>query len=177
MVSVGMIVAAHNSLCSNHIYKAGREEQKREVFRSLTTGEWIGCWALTEPEAGSDAGHAKQRGDQGDVLDPNGSKTFITNAQYADVVVTMAVTDRAASQQGLGIHGGSDMVRDFAWGRKRTSSACGQRDRRTIFTNCRLPGSQLLGKPGEGFMDSLKYFGRRARLHRGFVDGTRERRL
>src|ERR1041385_5385885 len=100
--SVGIIVAAHTSLCSNHIYKAGSSEQKQKYLTKLTSGEWIGCWSLTEPEAGSDAAGTRttavRRGDDW-VL--NGSKTFTTNAHYADVCVGMAVTNRAAAQPGI----------------------------------------------------------------------------
>src|SRR5882724_2272883 len=100
--SVGLIVAAHNSLCTNHIYLAGNDEQKKKYIPKLATGEWIGSWALTEPESGSDAGSMRTKAvKQGQCWVVDGAKTFITNAQYADVVVTMAITDRAASQHGV----------------------------------------------------------------------------
>ncbi len=100
--SVGIIVAAHTSLCSNHIYKAASEEQKQRYLPKLTSGEWIGCWSLTEPEAGSDAAGTRTTAVRdGDEWVINGSKTFTTNAHYADVCVGMAVTDRAASQHGI----------------------------------------------------------------------------
>src|SRR5215813_14112075 len=100
--SVGIIVAAHTSLCSNHIFKMGSQEQKRRYIPRLASGEWIGCWSLTEPEAGSDAACTRTSA----VLDHgcwvlNGSKTFYTNAHYADFCVAMAVTDRAAAQHGI----------------------------------------------------------------------------
>src|SRR5450755_3644564 len=100
--SVGIIVAAHTSLCSNHIYKMGSEEQRRRYLPKLASGEWIGCWSLTEPEAGSDAAGTRTKAVNEDgkwVL--NGAKTFTTNAHYADVCVAMAVTDRAAAQHGI----------------------------------------------------------------------------
>ncbi|HEU4414355.1 MAG TPA: acyl-CoA dehydrogenase family protein, partial [Candidatus Angelobacter sp.] len=95
--SVGIIVAAHNSLCSNHIFLAGNEEQRRKYIPKLATGEWIGAWGLTEPGSGSDAGGARmsavRKGKKGGwVL--NGTKTFITNGSHADVAVVIAVTDR-----------------------------------------------------------------------------------
>ncbi|HTX33657.1 MAG TPA: acyl-CoA dehydrogenase family protein, partial [Bryobacteraceae bacterium] len=100
--SVGIILAAHTSLCSNHIFKMGTDEQRRRYLPKLASGEWIGCWSLTEPEAGSDAAgtrtHAELDHDEW-VL--NGAKTFTTNAHYADVCVAMAVTDRAAAQHGI----------------------------------------------------------------------------
>ena len=100
--SVGIIVAAHTSLCSNHIYKAGTEEQRQRYLNKLTTGEWIGCWSLTEPEAGSDAaGTRTSAAKHGECWVLNGAKTFTTNAHYADVCVAMAVTDRAGAQHGI----------------------------------------------------------------------------
>src|SRR5208283_2705795 len=78
--SVGIIVAAHTSLCSNHIYKAGTEEQKQKYLPKLTSGEWIGCWSLTEPEAGSDAAGTRTAAVQhGECWELNGAKTFTTN--------------------------------------------------------------------------------------------------
>src|ERR1051326_6256200 len=100
--SIGIIVAAHTSLCSNHIYKSGTDEQRARYLPKLAAGEWIGCWSLTEPEAGSDAAGTRTRAVLEDgcyVL--NGSKTFTTNAHYADVCVAMAVTDRSAAQHGI----------------------------------------------------------------------------
>ena len=97
--SIGIILAAHTSLCSNHIAKAGSEEQKRKYLTKLTTGEWIGCWSLTEPEAGSDAAGTRSTAVRdGDDWILNGSKTFTTNAHYADVCVGMAITDRTAAR-------------------------------------------------------------------------------
>ena len=100
--SVALIIAAHNSLCTNHIYLAGNADQKNKYIPKLATGEWIGCWSLTEPEAGSDAAGTRTTAALKDgkwVL--NGGKTFTTNAQYADVCVAMAVTDRSASHHGI----------------------------------------------------------------------------
>src|SRR5438128_10444362 len=100
--SVGIIVAAHTSLCSNHIFLACNEAQKKKYVSKLATGEFIGAWGLTEPSSGSDAGSARMtasRAKGGWVL--NGSKTFCTNGHYADVLVVIAVTDRAAHTHGL----------------------------------------------------------------------------
>ena len=156
--SVGLIVAAHNSLCTNHIYLAGNEEQRAKYVPKLATGEWIGSWALTEPESGSDAGSMRTKAvKQGECWVLDGSKNFITNAQYADVVVTMAITDRAASQHGVSAFLVEKQVPGFRVGKKENklgmrASATGE----LAFTNCRLPESQLLGKQGEGFVDSLR---------------------
>jgi alkylation response protein AidB-like acyl-CoA dehydrogenase len=156
--SVGLIVAAHNSLCTNHIYLAGNEEQRAKYIPKLASGEWIGSWALTEPESGSDAGSMRTKAvRQGQCWVLDGSKTFITNAQYADVCVVMAITDRAASQHGVSAFLVERDVPGFRVGKKENklgmrASATGE----LVFTNCRLPESQLLGKPGEGFVDSLR---------------------
>ena len=156
--SVGLIVAAHNSLCTNHIYLAGNDEQRAKYVPKLATGEWIGSWALTEPESGSDAGSMRTKAvKHGQCWVLDGSKNFITNAQYADVVVTMAITDRAASQHGVSAFLVEKHVPGFRVGKKENklgmrASATGE----LAFTSCRLPESQLLGKPGEGFVDSLR---------------------
>jgi len=156
--SVGLIVAAHNSLCSNHIYLAGSDEQKKKYLPKLATGEWIGCWSLTEPEAGSDAAGTRTNAvKHGDCWVVNGGKTFTTNAQYADVCVAMAVTDRAASHHGISAFILEKDTPGFRVGKKENklgmrASATGE----VLFTDCRVPDSQLLGKKGEGFVDSLR---------------------
>ena len=156
--SVALIIAAHNSLCTNHIYLAGDDEQKRKYLPKLTSGEWIGCWSLTEPEAGSDAGGTRSTATlKGGEWILNGGKTFTTNAHYADVCVAMAVTDRAASQHGISAFILERNTPGFRVGKKENklgmrASATGE----VIFSDCRLPESQLLGKPGEGFVDSLR---------------------
>ncbi len=100
--SVGIIVAAHTSLCSNHIFLAGNEEQKQKYVTRLATGEYIGAWGLTEPSSGSDAGSARMMAvRKGNTWVLNGTKTFCTNGHYADVLVVVAVTDRAAHTHGL----------------------------------------------------------------------------
>ena len=156
--SVGLILAAHTSLCSNHIYLAGSEEQKRHFLPRLSTAEWIGCWSLTEPEAGSDAGGTRSQAVRdGDGWMLNGSKTFCTNAHYAQVCVAMLVTDRAASQHGISAFVlGTDQP-GFRLGRKENklgmrASATGE----VIFEDLRVGDSAMLGKPGEGFVDSLR---------------------
>jgi alkylation response protein AidB-like acyl-CoA dehydrogenase len=156
--SVALIIAAHNSLCTNHIYLAGNEEQRKKYIPKLASGEWIGCWSLTEPEAGSDAAGTRSiavRKDGDWVL--NGGKTFTTNAQYAHVCVAMAVTDRSASQHGISAFILEKGMAGFQVGKKENklgmrASATGE----VLFTDCRLPQTQLLGKPGEGFVDSLR---------------------
>lgn len=156
--SVGIILAAHTSLCSNHIRKAGSEEQKRKYLPKLASGEWLGCWSLTEPEAGSDAAGTRSSAvREGDDWVLNGSKTFTTNAHYADVCVGMAMTDRTAARHGISAFILEKGTPGFRAGKKENklglrASATGE----VIFSDCRLPQSQLLGKQGEGFVDSLR---------------------
>jgi hypothetical protein len=156
--SVGLIVAAHNSLCTNHIFIAGSDEQRQKYVPKLATGEWIGSWSLTETESGSDAAGTRTKAvKDGTCWVMNGSKIFTTNAQYADVCVAMAVTDRGASQHGISAFILEKGVPGFRVGKKENklgmrASATGE----LVFTDCRLPESQLLGKRGEGFIDSLR---------------------
>ena len=156
--SVGIIVAAHTSLCSNHIYKSGTQEQRERYLPKLTSGEWIGCWSLTEPEAGSDAAGTRSHAElDGECWVLNGSKTFTTNAHYADVCVAMAVTDRAAAQHGISAFLIDKGTPGFRCGKKENklglrASATGE----VIFENCRLGSGQLLGRKNDGFVDSLK---------------------
>jgi alkylation response protein AidB-like acyl-CoA dehydrogenase len=156
--SVGLILAAHTSLCGNHIYKMGSEEQRRRYLPKLASGEWLGCWSLTEPEAGSDAAgtrtHAEFAGGEW-VL--NGSKTFTTNAHYADLCVAMAVTDRAATQHGISAFAIEKGTPGFCLGKKENklglrASSTGE----VIFKDCRLAPEQLVGKLNDGFVASLK---------------------
>jgi alkylation response protein AidB-like acyl-CoA dehydrogenase len=157
--SVGIILAAHTSLCSNHIFKRGTDEQRQRYLPKLTSGEWIGSWSLTEPEAGSDAAGTRTKAvleDDGTwVLD--GAKTFTTNAHYADVCVAMAVTDRAAAQHGISAFIVDKGTPGFRLGKKENklglrASATGE----VIFEGCRLGRQQMLGKINDGFVDSLK---------------------
>ena len=156
--AVALIVAAHTSLCTNHIYSAGDDEQRRRYLPRLASGEWLGSWSLTEPEAGSDAaGTRTQAVRDGECWVLNGAKTFTTNAHEADVCVAMAVTDRAAAQHGISAFIVDKGTPGFRLGRKENK--LGMRASPTsevIFENCRLPQPQLLGRAGAGFIDSLK---------------------
>ena len=156
--SVALCAAAHVSLCMNHIYLAGSEEQKQRYIPRLASGEWIGSWALTEPESGSDAGGTHTRAvREGDCWVINGSKTFTTNGQVADLCVVMAVTDRAASSHGISAFLVEKGTPGFRPGKKENK--LGMRCSPTnemILTDCRVPASQLCGKQGEGFVDALR---------------------
>ena len=124
--SVGLIVAAHNSLCTNHIFVAGSEEQRRKYIPKLATGEWIGSWSLTESESGSDAAGMRTKAvKDGSCWVLNGSKVFTTNAGYADVCVAMAVTRaRRLASRSLRVHPGKRRRPVFSSGRRKTSWAC-----------------------------------------------------
>ena len=156
--SVGLFVAAHNSLCSNHIYKFGSEEQKRKYLVPLAQGKKLGAWSLTEPEAGSDAGGTRTtavRDSKGWIL--NGSKTFTTNGTYADICVAMAVTDKSKDSHGISAFILEKGTPGFRPGKKENKLGMRASDTsEIIFTDCRIPGENLLGPEGEGFISSLK---------------------
>jgi alkylation response protein AidB-like acyl-CoA dehydrogenase len=156
--SVGIIVAAHTSLCSNHIWIAGSEEQKRKYTPKLASGEWIGAWGLTEPGSGSDAGSARMsatRTKNGWVL--NGNKTFTTNGSYADVVVVIAVTDKAAHTHGLSAFLVEKGTPGFRPGKKENKLGLRASDTsELIFEDCLIPPENLLGKEGDGFIDAMR---------------------
>jgi hypothetical protein len=156
--SVGIIVAAHTSLGSNHIFLAGNEEQKRKYIPKLATGEFIGAWGLTEPGAGSDAGSARTTAlRKGDKWVLNGTKTFITNGHYADVVVVIAVTDRTAHTHGLSAFLVEAGTKGFKLGKKENKLGLRASDTaELIFEDCEIPLNHLLGKEGDGFIDAMR---------------------
>jgi alkylation response protein AidB-like acyl-CoA dehydrogenase len=156
--SVGIIVAAHTSLCSNHIFLAGSEAQRKKYVSRLATGEYIGAWGLTEPSSGSDAGSARmtavRRGNQW-VL--NGTKTFCTNGHYADVLVVIAVTDRAAHTHGLSAFIVEKGASGFRAGKKENKLGLRASDTaELIFEDCVIPAEHLLGVEGHGFVDAMR---------------------
>ncbi len=156
--SVGITVAAHISLCSNHIFEQGTEEQKQKYLVPLASGEWLGAWSLTESEAGSDAGGTRTTA----VLDGgewviNGSKTFTTNGRVADLAIAMAVTDKSKGAHGISAFIIPRSTPGFSIGKKENK--LGHRASDTsemIFDNCRVPRENLLGVQGEGFVAALK---------------------
>jgi len=156
--SVGLFVAAHNSLCSNHIYKFGTEAQKKKYLVPLAQGKKLGAWSLTEPEAGSDAAGTRSTAVRsGDHWILNGSKTFTTNGTYADICVAMAVTDRSKDSHGISAFILEKGMPGFRPGKKENKLGMRASDTsEVIFTDCRIPACQLLGPEGEGFISSLK---------------------
>src|SRR5256886_2215999 len=156
--SVGLIVAAHNSLCSNHIFKFGTEAQKKKYLVPLASGKAIGAWSLTEPEAGSDAGGTRTtavRNGSRWVL--NGAKTFTTNGQYANYCVAMAVTDKSKGAHGISAFILEKGTPGFRPGKKENKLGMRASDTsEVIFNDCHVPQGNLLGPEGEGFTGSLK---------------------
>jgi len=181
--SVGIIVAAHTSLCTNHIFLAGDEAQKKKYVSRLATGEFIGAWGLTEPSSGSDAGSARMtatRAKGGWIL--NGTKTFITNGRYADVAVVLAVTDRAAHTHGLSAFVVEKGTMGFRAGKKENKLGLRASDTsELIFEDCFVPAENLLGGEGNGFIDAMRILdGGRisiAALSLGMAEGAYEAAL
>lgn len=156
--SVGLSLAAHNSLCTGHILQFGNEEQKKKWLPKLATGQHIGAWGLTEPNTGSDAGNMKcvaQR--DGDHWVLNGTKCWITHGNTGDVVVVIARTGEPRDSHGMTAFVVERGTPGLSAGKKENK--LGMRASETtevIFDNCRIPASNMLGKEGEGFIQAMK---------------------
>ncbi len=157
--SVGIIVASHNSLCTNHIMLAGSDEQRRRWVTKLASGQWLGAWGLTEPGSGSDAGGMRTTATRrGDTWVLNGSKTFITNGTYADCAVVLAITDRDKGTRGgisaflveKGTPGYRPGKKENKLGLRASDTA------ELIFEDCVLPTDNLVGTEGNGFRDAMR---------------------
>ncbi len=155
--SVGLIVAAHNSLGTFHIYNFGSEEQKRKYLPRLTSGESLAAWALTEPGCGSDAKALKTTAvRKGDKWVLNGSKTFITNPNFSDYTVVIARTDPEKGTRGISAF----VVEKGTPGYKisKNLNKLGMRASDTaelFFEDCEIPAENILGKEGEGFHQAM----------------------
>ncbi|MBC7919991.1 MAG: acyl-CoA dehydrogenase family protein [Ferruginibacter sp.] len=156
--AIGLSVAAHNSLCTNHILMFGNEEQKQTYLPRLATAEWIGAWGLTEPNTGSDAGNMRTVAvREGEHYVLNGTKNFITHGQSGHVAVVIARTGEPGDSHGMTAFVIEKGTPGFSAGRKEDK--LGMRASETtelIFQDCRLHQSQVLGGVGEGFIQSLK---------------------
>ena len=157
--SIALTVAAHNSLCTDHINFFGNEEQKRQYLVPLASGRTLGAWGLTEPGSGSDAaGMLTFAEDKGDHYLVNGTKTFITNGSHAGVFVLVCTTDKEAE----GTHGISAMIVDpnyEGYSIAKKENKLGMRASDTVqiaLEDCRVPKENLLGNEGEGFKQSMK---------------------
>jgi alkylation response protein AidB-like acyl-CoA dehydrogenase len=156
--SIGIIVASHNSLCTNHIFMAGTGAQRKQYVSKLASGEWLGAWGLTEPGSGSDAGGARTTAvRKGDRWVLNGNKTFITNGHYADVAVVIAVTDKTKGTHGLSAFVVEKGTPGFHPGKKENKLGLRASDTsELVFEECEIPVENLLGKEGDGFIDSMR---------------------
>jgi alkylation response protein AidB-like acyl-CoA dehydrogenase len=155
---VGLTVAAHNSLCTGHIYQAGNDEQKKKWLPKLTSGEWLGAWGLTEPGSGSDAaGMRTVAVKDGNDWILNGTKNFITNASYADIAVVLVVTDRNDQKHGITGFAVEMDRKGIRPGKKENKLGMRASDTaELVMEDCRVPAFNVLGKVGYGFADALK---------------------
>jgi alkylation response protein AidB-like acyl-CoA dehydrogenase len=156
--SVGIIVAAHNSLCTNHIMLGGNDEQRKRWIPKLASGQWLGAWGLTEPGSGSDAAGARTMAvKKGDTWVLDGSKTFITNGGHADCAVVLAVTDREKGTKGISAFVVEKGTKGFRPGRKENKLGLRASDTsELIFEDCQIPVENLIGKEGDGFKDAMR---------------------
>lgn len=156
--SIGLSMAAHNSLCTGHIMAFGNEEQKKKYLPKLATAEWIGAWGLTETGTGSDAGGMMTTAVvDGDYFVLNGSKNFITHGVSGNVAVVIARTGQKGDSHGMTSFIIEKGTPGFTGGRKENK--LGMRASETtelIFDNCRVHKSQMMGKVGEGFIQAMK---------------------
>jgi alkylation response protein AidB-like acyl-CoA dehydrogenase len=159
---VALSLAAHNSLCSGHIFLAGTDEQKKKYLTPLAKGEKVGCWGLTENSAGSDAGGTKTVAvKDGGHWVLNGSKTFITNANVADTAVVMAVTDKSKGKKGISAFIVERGTKGFRPGKKEDKLGVRSSDTsELILEDVRVPAENLLGREGYGFVDTLRILDR-----------------
>lgn len=156
--SIGLSVAAHNSLCTNHILSFGSEEQKQRCIPKLATAEWLGAWGLTEHNTGSDAGGMNTTAvKDGDSWILNGAKNFITHGKSGDIAVVIARTGEKGDSRGMTAFAVEKGTPGFSSGKKEDK--LGMRASETaelIFSDCRIPDENRLGPVGDGFVQSMK---------------------
>ncbi|MDB5252669.1 MAG: acyl-CoA dehydrogenase [Flaviaesturariibacter sp.] len=156
--SIGLSVAAHNSLCTGHILGFGNEEQKQKYLPKLATAEWIGAWGLTEPNTGSDAGNMKTTAVRdGDNWVLNGTKNWITHGKSGDVAVVICRTGEPRSKNNATAFVVERGTPGFSGGKKENK--LGMRASETaemIFENCTIPDANRLGEVGDGFKQAMK---------------------
>lgn len=156
--SIALGVAAHNGLCTSHIFRFGSEELRRKYVPRLAKGETMGAWALTEPNAGSDAGGTQTTAVRdGDDWIINGSKNFITHGNVGDICVVMAVTDPSKGKNGISAFVVDKTMKGFYGSKKENKLGMRCSDTAGLtFDNVRVPGVNLIGEEGEGFKQALK---------------------
>jgi len=156
--SIGLSIAAHNSLCTNHIYEFGNQMQKKKWLPKLTSGEWIGAWGLTEHNTGSDAGGMNTTAvKDGDYYIINGAKNFITHGISGNVAVVIVRTGKKGDSRGMSAFVIEKGTPGFSSGKKENK--LGMRASETaelVFDNCRVHKDHILGEVGDGFIQSLK---------------------
>jgi len=156
--SIGLSLAAHNSLCTNHIYEFGNEEQRKKWLPKLTSAEHIGAWGLTEHNTGSDAGGMNTTAvKDGDDYILNGTKNFITHGKSGDIAVVIARTGEKGDSHGMTAFVVERGTPGFSAGKKENK--LGMRASETaemVFDQCRVPEANVLGEIGEGFIQSMK---------------------
>ena len=156
--SIALSVAAHNGLCTNHIYRFSNEELKNKYLPDLTSGKKFGAWGLTEPSSGSDAGNMKTTAiKDGDYYILNGTKTFITHGTVGETVVIMAITDKEKGKKGISSFILEKEMEGFVVGKKENKLGMRASDTtQLIFENCKVPVENIIGNEGEGFVQALK---------------------
>jgi len=156
--SIALSVAAHNGLCTNHIFSFSNEELKKKYVPDLATGKKIGAWGLTEPFSGSDAAAMRTVAEKvGDHYILNGSKSLITHGKYGETAVVMAVTDKDKKQKGISAFILEKGMSGFSAGKKENK--LGMRSSETsqlIFENCKVPAENLIGEEGMGFIQAMQ---------------------
>ena len=156
--SISLSVAAHNGLCTNHIFRFANEELKRKYLPDLVSGKKIGAWGLTEPSSGSDAAGMKSYAEKkGNKYIINGSKNFITHGKYGETAVVMAITDKSAGKHGVSAFILEKGMPGFSAGKKENKlgmRAC--ETSQLIFENCEVPEENLVGNEGEGFIQAMQ---------------------
>ena len=156
--AIGLSLAAHNSLCVNHLLKFGNETQKNKWLPKLSSGDWIGAWGLTEPNTGSDAMRMKCVAEQdGDYWIINGSKNFITHGISGDIIVVIVRTGELLDSHGMTAFAVERGTKGFISGRKEDK--LGMRASETsevIFDNCKVHKDNIIGNVGDGFIQSMK---------------------
>ena len=156
--TTGVVLSAHTSLCLAPIFEHGTEEQKRKYLPKLASGEWLGAFGLTEPNAGTDASAQQTTAVlDGDEWVLNGNKIFITNAGHAHVYVIFAMTDKSLKNKGISAFIVEEGTPGFEVGKKELKLGIrGSATAELIFSDCRIPKANLLGKVGGGFAIAMK---------------------
>ncbi|MEY2719544.1 MAG: hypothetical protein RLZZ273_910 [Bacteroidota bacterium] len=156
--AIALGVAAHNGLCTSHIYRFGNEELRQKYVPRLAAGQTMGAWGLTEPSAGSDAGGTQTTAVRdGDHYIINGAKNFITHGNVGDICVVMAVTDKSAGKKGISAFAVDKSMTGYYGSKKENKLGMRCSDTAGLtFDNVRVPASHLIGNEGEGFIQALQ---------------------